>query len=339
MRSRFIAFTAPGVVALSTEDLGPDPALEGQEVLVRSECSLVSAGTELACLSGVGVDAKPFPTRTGYAAIGRILAHGPACQDLKVGDRVFFAGKHAEVQRFRHGQSHQWGICYPVPDGLASEDAAFVCLAHVAQVAPFIAEAGPGDTVAVFGLGVIGNLCAQYYRALGARVIGLDPVSRRCDLAQACGIGETIAVPADQQVAAIRAATDGHGADITIDAVGHSAVIRNAVHATRLMGQCVLLGTPRAPVAGDLTDLLQRIHLEGITVRGAHSWRFPATAQRGVRHTVADAYRICFQMIADGRLQVAPLRSHLARPEDAPDLYRQLAENRDAAWGVVIDWR
>lgn len=337
MYSRHVEFPSPGTVVLREEEVACD-GLARDEVVVRSDCSLISAGTELARLRGEGEGRGCFPTRSGYAVVGRIVAVGPGSQDVAVGDRVFCAGKHAAVQRFQHGQDHQWGRCYPVPEGLASEDAVFACLAQIALVAPWTAEAGPGDTVAVFGLGLIGNLCAQLYRAMGARVIALDPVTARCDLARRCGIAETSDCPPAEQVAMIHRLTGGAGATVTVDAVGHSAVIQAAAQATALLGSCVLLGTPRTTLTGDLTALLGHVHTHGIALRGAHMWRLPATSQRGVRRSVADAYNLCFAMIGDGRLRVAPLRSHLARPEDAPDLYRELQDARASAWGVVIRW-
>ena len=336
--SRHILFTAPNQVELAAEELD-ERALERDEVLIRSEVSLISAGTELARLRGEGEGAGQFPARSGYACIGRIIAAGPGTAGVAVGDRVFFAGKHAAVQRFRTNQDHQWGRCYPVPEGIAPEDAVFVCLAQIALTAPWISAAGPGDTVAVFGLGVIGSLCAQLYQVNGARVIGLDPVAARCAMARDCGLHETISAAPGAQVAALRSATGGAGAAVTVDAVGHSAVTMAAVEGTRLMGECVILGTPRTPVPGDLTTLLHRVHSEGIALRGAHMWRFPAMSVRGTTRTVADAYAMLFAAIADGRLRVAPLRSHLVTPEDAPACYRELAEARDRAWGVVIDWR
>jgi threonine dehydrogenase-like Zn-dependent dehydrogenase len=337
MRSRYIEFSSPGTVTLRQEEVDTD-GLGRDEVVVRSDCSLISAGTELARLRGEGEGNGCFPSRPGYAVVGRVVAAGPGSSGVAVGDRVFCAGKHAAVQRFQHGQDHQWGRCYPVPDGLADEDAVFACLAQIALVAPWTAEAGPGDTVAVFGLGLIGNLCAQHYRMMGARVIGLDPVSARCAIARRCGIAETIDCPPGEQVAAVRRLTGDAGATVTVDAVGHGAVALAAAQATALLGQCVLLGTPRTRFDADLTVLLSHVHLQGIALRGAHVWRFPATSQRGSRRTVADAYRLCFAMIGEGRLMVAPLRSHLAQPEEAPALYRELQEARDSAWGVVFRW-
>ena len=336
--SRHILFPAPNQVELAAEEVDAG-SLGRDELLIRSEVSLISAGTELARLRGEAEGHGRFPMRSGYACIGRIIAAGPGTSGAAVGDRVFFAGKHAAVQRFLHNQDHQWGRCYPVPEGIAPEDAVFACLAQIALVAPWVSAAQPGDTVAVFGLGVIGNLCAQLYQLAGAEVIGIDPVAARCALARACGLHRTIDVEPAGQVAALRGATGGAGAAITVDAVGHAAVTLAAVQGTRLMGECVILGTPRVPHQGDLTALLNRVHMEGIALRGAHMWRFPAMHTRGTTRTVADAYAMLFAAIADGRLRVAPLRSHVVAPEQAGACYRELGEARDRAWGVVIDWR
>ncbi len=332
-----IRFVRRGQVELAQEPLDPSP-LGSHEALIRTRVTLVSAGTELARLNALETNTT-FPLTPGYAAIGEVVAVGSAVNDCQVGDRVFFAGKHQAMQRFTCSQDHQWGRCYPVPAGLSDEDAVMVCLAQIALVAPWTAAAGPGDTVAVFGLGLIGNLCAQLYRLSGARVIGLDPVASRCDLARRCGINEVIAAPEAEQVAALRDLTQGIGAHLTIDAVGHSAVVASCVAATAPFGSVVLLGTPRAPLTGDLTAVLNRIHMEGISLRGAHMWRFPAAPQRGVQHTVADAYRQLFRQIGDGSLQVAPLRSRLARPDEAVACYRELEQQRDKTWGVLFDWR
>ena len=328
MHSRHVLITAPDTVILAEEDIA-EGDLAPFEVLLRSETSLISAGTELARLKGQGEAAgQTYPVRSGYACVGRVLAKGAAVTDLTIGQRVFYAGKHQEVQRFLHGQDHQWGRCYPVPEHLAAEDAVFVCLAQIALTAPWVATAGPEDTVAVFGLGLIGNLAAQLYRLSGATVVGLDPVPARRALAERCGVSRT----------AVQRPADAF-ASVTVDATGRSEVVAEAIRATLPFGQVALLGTPRIPSTLDATELFLRIHEQGLVVRGAHMWRFPATATRGNPRTVADAYAYLFACIADGRLKIAPLRSHLAPPSAAPQLYRDLDQRRDTTWGVVIDWR
>ena len=333
MKSRYVVFEKQGAVSVKTEEVSLD-GLAPWEVVVRNEASLVSAGTELATLHN-HESSVTYPVRSGYASVGRLLAAGEAVKDFKPGDRVFYAGKHAEVQRFLHGQDHQWGRLYPVPEGISSEDAVFVCLAEIAMMAPLLAEPDPGDTVAVFGLGVIGNLSAQVFGQMGCSVIGLDPLGRRCELAKKTGIGTVLAVPADQQVAAVKKMT-GTGARIAVDAAGHSAVVRSCVASVGLFGKVILLGSPRLPFSGDLTEVFHDIFLRGITMRGGHMWQLPAHDLRGAKKTVAWAYRTLFDWMLAGKIRVAPLRSHTAAIMDAPEIYRGLMEDKENYWGVVF---
>jgi threonine dehydrogenase-like Zn-dependent dehydrogenase len=336
MKAEYIVFTEKGVVAVETEEV-TEGNLAPFEVLMRNEVTHVSAGTELARLNGME-QGQDFPARPGYAAIGRIVAKGASVDDFEVGQRVLYSGKHCSAQRFEHGQDHQWGRLYPVPDELASEDAAYGCLAQIAMTAPLLTGCELGDTVAVFGLGVVGNFCAQWYRHMGARVIALDPVAQRCELARQVGMDTVLDVPPDKQVEAVMELTDGKGATTTVDAAGHSAVVANCVAATALFGQVALLGSPRAVYECNMTETLRNIHQSGLVVRGAHMWHFPALDVREVKHTVASNYRTVFKMIADGALSIKPLQSHVVQPEDAQAVYDGLQHKRDEYVGVVFQW-
>jgi threonine dehydrogenase-like Zn-dependent dehydrogenase len=337
MKSSYVCFPALGKVTLEQEDV--DTAnLAPMEAVIRNEATIISAGTELAGLHSIEGKTK-YPTRTGYGSIGIVQALGSGVTDVKVGDRVFYAGKHALINRFLHGQDHQWGILYPAPKDLDPVEAAFVCMAEIAMTAPNITELDLGDTVAVFGLGLVGNLAAQLYQIAGARVIGVDPVKSRCELARRVGIETVVDVAPDQQVDAVKALTGGKGAAVTVDAVGHSAVVGTAIRATALMGQVLLLGSPRAPFSADLTELMSAIHVNCLTVRGAHMWQFPAFPVRGAKQTVPWGYATCFDLIRARKLKVRELASHVIKPQDAPKAYHGLQHEKDVWTGVVIDWR
>jgi threonine dehydrogenase-like Zn-dependent dehydrogenase len=336
MKAKYMEFTDKGVVGLRTEDVETE-GLDPWEVVVRSEASLVSAGTELSRLHNVEQNTK-YPSRSGYAVIGRVEARGSAVTDFDVGDRVFFAGKHASVQRFRHGQDHQWGRLYPAPEDLPAEDAVFVCLAEIAMTAPCVAPPDLNDWVAVFGLGLVGNLAAQLYQILGARVIGLDPVRERCELAQETGIETVSDVPADEQVAVVMDLTRERGADIAVEAAGQTPVIETCVDAAALFGTVVLLGSARAEHVCNATRAWRQAHLKELTVRSAHQWQFPAADVRSVKKTVAWGFQTMFDLIRAGKLMVRPLRSDLAQPEQAPEMYDRLLSDRSRCWGVVFDW-
>jgi 2-desacetyl-2-hydroxyethyl bacteriochlorophyllide A dehydrogenase len=308
------------------------------EVLIETETSIISAGTELARLNGLE-DYVGFPARPGYGCIGRVLAAGEGVTDFPTGSRAFYAGKHASVQRFVHGQNHQWGYLFPVPEELDPVDAVVGCMAEIAMTAPNATELALGDTVAVFGLGLVGNLTAQMYRLRGARVVGVDPVKTRCDLAREVGIDCAIDVPPADQVEAVKEATGGEGAQVTVDATGLTPVCMTCLKATALFGQVVLLGSPRAAMEGNLTDVFGPIHMNGLVVRGAHMWRMPVKGDRNVRRSVEWAFATVFDLIAKGDLKVRELISHVIAPDEAPAAYDGLQHEPNDYTGVVIDWR
>ncbi len=337
MQAQYIVFPKPNVVEVCTEEVSTQD-LAPLEVVVRNEASIISAGTELSRLTDV-LGGTKYPLRPGYGSIGRVVAKGSGVEDVQIGQRVFYAGKHASVQRFLHGQNHQWGILYPVREDVDPVEATFACLAQIAMTAPNVTQLHLGDTVAVFGLGAVGNLAAQLYRLAGARVIGLDPVEARCEQARRVGIAEVINVAPDQQVQAVKDLTAGQGAHVTVDAAGHSAVIANALQATRLFGQVILLGTPRAAYSRDITPLMMKIHESGLVVRGAHMWRIVPSDIREVRLSVAWALRTVIDFIAAGQLKVRELLTHTIGPDEVPAAYEGLQSNPQAYTGVVIDWR
>lgn len=338
MQAQYVVFPKINEVRLETETLDP-ASLQGSEVIVRSETSIISTGTELARLRGTEIGGRGLPARPGYGTIGRVETVGPDVKDFKPGDRVFFAGKHASRQKFLHNQNHQWGLLYPAPEGIDAANAVFVTMISIAMTAPDVTELRLNDTVAVFGLGLVGNLAAQMYSIAGAKVIALDPVRKRCEIAKRCGIATAIDAPPEKQVEAVMDLTGGRGANVTVDAAGHSAVILTAIHATARFGQVILVGSPRAPYSADMTPAMYRVHEQGLVVRGAHMWRIPPKPMMEAKYTVGGNLAKSFELVGSGRINVRELRSHLIRPEQVPDTYARLQTHPDEYVAAVIDWR
>lgn len=337
MKNRYLVFNGVWDVALREEEL---PArLPAGAVLVRSEYTFISAGTELANLTGQ--EPKVFqpgswcayPWRPGYAQVGRVTAIGEGVSAWKVGDRVFTLGAHAECM-VRTGAD----LMIQVPEGVDALEAVASRLAGVAFSA-VVAEAPvwfDRRWVAVCGLGMVGNLAGQCYRALGARVVGVDPVESRRKLAEACGFERSLRSLQElpEQPALI------------IEATGRGEVAVQAVNAVGNHGHVVLLGTPRAPHTGDVTGLLSAIHLRNLTIHGALEWSLPAEQPAGFNNpassptpNLTDKQRLLFDWIVDGRLKVRPLISHVVKPSEAVVAYRGLLEQPETYTGVAIDWR
>jgi S-(hydroxymethyl)mycothiol dehydrogenase len=111
--------------------------------------------------------------------------------------------------------------------------------------AMFTGEIGRGDSVAVFGCGGVG--CAAIAGATlagAARVIGVDLDARKLELAKRFGATDVVDASATDPVEAIRALTDGNGADVCIEAVGHPKVFEQAFFARDLAGTVVQVGVP-----------------------------------------------------------------------------------------------
>ncbi|MCU1371984.1 MAG: S-(hydroxymethyl)mycothiol dehydrogenase [Ilumatobacteraceae bacterium] len=111
--------------------------------------------------------------------------------------------------------------------------------------AMFTGEVGPGDSVAVFGCGGVGDAAIMGARLAGAsKIIAVDLDAKKLELATAFGATHTVLASEVDPVDAIQALTDGNGADVCIEAVGHPAVFEQAFHARDLAGTVVQVGVP-----------------------------------------------------------------------------------------------
>lgn len=253
----------------------PPPAVESGSVLVRSAYSCLSPGTEL---SGMRASGKPLWARvfsepekvrkvvdmvlerglaetlrtvrervevsrpTGYSAAGTVIAVGEGVADLRAGDRVACAGAehafHAEVIRVPRN------LCVAVPDGLGLDAAASVTMGAIALQGVRRAQPTLGETFAVIGLGLLGQLTVQLLKANGCRVIAMDIDRARVD--QACALGADFGLASDDAatLARIYRLTDGNGADgaILTAASESDALVSLAFRLCRKKGRVVLVG-------------------------------------------------------------------------------------------------
>ena len=225
----------------------PVPACRPGGLLVRTEYSLISSGTELmkvgeAKLSLLGkVRARPDQVRSvldtlaqqgpeatfkkvmnrldaytplGYSLCGTVIEVGAGVTGFAVGQRVACAGNqyalHAEVN---------WvpvNLCVPVPDEVDPRHAAFTTVGAIAMQGLRQADMALGEVACVIGLGLIGQLLVQLLRANGVRVVGIDISPERCALAEeqgaACAAGPE-GTDLERVVAALAELTGGFGAD------------------------------------------------------------------------------------------------------------------------------
>ena len=130
---------------------------------------------------------------------------------------------------------------FNLPDAIADRTAPMIqvlttCLHAQRQIDIFA-----GDTVAVLGLGVTGQLHAQLAKARGARVIGVTRSAEKRAMAETLGADLTIPGGPDA-IEQVKDATDGRGADIVIETTGVMRSLADSVHMTRFGGKVLMFG-------------------------------------------------------------------------------------------------
>ncbi|MBE2202932.1 MAG: zinc-binding alcohol dehydrogenase [Chthoniobacterales bacterium] len=337
MKSSKIIFSSPWQVEHGDAEL-PNHDPTAHQVYFRNLYSLVSPGTELACLSG-GESWFRFPATPGYVGVGEVLAVGEQVNKVAVGDRALTYGPHAGVYAVDTTNRHT-GMCLRLsPSSPRADLVPFTRTASIPFTAIRVSEIELGDWVLVTGLGLIGNFAAQLAQLQGANVIGADVSASRREIASRCGIRHTVDSGDPAWKDAVRELAGKRGVTTLIDATGLSVVIADAVDLVASHGEAVLLGSPRAEYVTDVTKIFNRIHLPGFTrFKGALEWRYPTFRDEFVKHSIERNSEIVMELIADGRLAVEPLYTHRLRPAQAAEAYRGLKEDKDTYIGVVFDW-
>jgi threonine dehydrogenase-like Zn-dependent dehydrogenase len=214
-------------------------------------------------------------------------------------------------------------------------------MAGVSMTAPLASSTKIGDTVAVCGLGLVGNYAAQLFALSGCNVIGIDMSPARLEGMKKCGV-ETVIDAKTDVAAQLLALTQGRGVHAFIDATGLPQVVASSIEAIAPGGECILLGTPRGEVEGDLVPLLRSIHLadRNIQFKGAHEWRFPRyrSQTKDSQTSIEQNIEKLLRLFAEGKLVTDPLLTHVLRPEEAPTAYQALRNRDESYLGVVIDW-
>src|SRR5437867_4177288 len=245
MRARQVVIREPFKVELREVDLPPP---KDNQILVATEISAVSPGTELAVYTGTHQWLKDpnlldwkFPFLPGYSAAGSVVAVGGSVSGWQPGDRVSYPGNHASAELLTLG--HERGRLWKLPPTLDAEKAAVACIARYGLGASIRAGITLGRSAAVLGLGIIGQFALRCLIAAGANpVIGIDSVTMRREAAFAAGADLTLdpgdAYYRDKMTALLKT----RGAEIVADATGMPDAIPQAMALACDGGQVVVVG-------------------------------------------------------------------------------------------------
>lgn len=355
----------------------PAPQLLPGCVLVRVAASLVSAGTErassefasknllakakarpdlvrdvLAKLRRDGLLATMQTVRTrldqpqalGYSSAGVVVAVGDGVIDISVGERVGCAGAgyavHAElacVPRLLVGRIPSEDVSF--------EEAAFGTVGAICLHGIRTAEVSLGDTVAVIGLGLLGQITVQLLKAAGCRVFGMDLLPQRADLASASGAEATCASAAGFRNLCFQK-TGGRGVDsVLITAETPSSdPVNLAAELARDRAIVVAVGTVGMEIQ---RKLYYEKELDFRISRSYGPGRYDsAYEQKGrdypighVRWTETRNLEAFLQLLAERKLNLPPLVTHRFPLEQSPHAYDLITgRSGDPFLGVLIQY-
>jgi 2-desacetyl-2-hydroxyethyl bacteriochlorophyllide A dehydrogenase len=327
IESRKIVFPSPRRVRI---ERAPTPQIEGNTVLVESEYSLISNGTERTIFGkGFSKDSHwnqwvRYPFCPGYAITGKVIACGSNVTKPKIGDRVAIRSPHASHSCV---EDHK---CITIPDNVPSEDAVWFALAKIAFWGLLVAERKKADSILIVGGGPVAQLSVRWAALSAAGSVAMlanDSVQLRAALHGGAAItlnGHTGDYTVDQIQTSL-----GRRPEIIVDCTADVTVLPWALRVVADYGRVVLVGDPGAPNERRLTsDIL----LRGISIVGTHDHN---TYGQWNSQTVSCHF---FTMLKANAISVRDICTHDLSPELADQAYTLISEKRSGVIGVRFNW-
>ena len=324
----------------------PAPIAGPDEVLVRvAACGI--CGSDVHGYDGSSGRRIP-PIVMGHEAAGTVAAVGPGVEGYAVGDRVTFdstvyCGACAWCQRGdvnlcdnrqvmgvscgdyrRHGAFAEYvavpqRILYHLPDNLSFADAAMLEATSVALHAVRVSQVKGGETALVIGAGMIGLLTLQAARALGcARVFVADVDVTRLHLASQMGADAILHGSGSELANGVLILTEGRGVDLAYEAVGRNETVNAAIDCTQKGGTVTLIGN----IQPEVTLPLQKVVTRQLRLQGSCA--------------SAGEYPQAIELIASGKIMVAPLITAVAPLEEGPRWFSRLHAREPNLMKVIL---
>lgn len=349
----------------------PCPQVKAGQLLIRTTCSLVSAGTERMLVdfgkAGLIDKARQQPDKVkmvldkvrtdglmptldavrnkldqplplGYCNVGRVIAVGRGVEGFTVGDRIASNGKHAEVV------SVPVNLCAHIPDGVDDEAAAFTVIGAIALQGIRLAQPTLGEAVVVTGLGLVGQMTVQLLRAQGCRVLGIDFDPARLAMARQFGAEVVNPGAGEDPIVAAQRFSRGRGVDAVLvtAATRSSEPMHQAALMCRQRGRVVLVGVTGLELARD--DFFKKELTFQVSCSygpGRYDQNYEERGQDYpigfVRWTEQRNFEAVLDMLAAGRLDVRPLVSHRFPLEQTEAAYAVVGGS-EPSLGIVLQY-
>lgn len=279
----------------------------------------------------------------GYSLSGYVVEVGEDVTDFHIGQRVAAAGaefaNHGEYNFVPHN------LVAPIPEGVSMEHAAFGTIGAIATHAFRQSRAALGEVVLVVGLGLVGQLLVRILHAAGVRVVGVDLMPDRCELARTGGAAAVSAPDDAGWRHAIDRLSAGHGADAVLIAAGSpsNTLIELSASAVRNGGRVVVVGKTKLDL--DYNTFFRK-EAEVVFSRSYGPGRYdPSYEIEGsdypyqyVRWTERRNIEAFLELLAARRIDIAPLVNLVRDFDHAADVYDSIDAGETNAIGILLDY-
>lgn len=358
-----------------------EPLLDDYSVLVSVYYSFISSGTELATVegakqgsafslsvesvtrkvkkvcesvkeNGVGAtfslvkdklygDVQGTISPIGYSCSGKVVAVGKKVNKIQVGDFVACGGSgvanHADLVCIPEN------LVAPIKDEKYLKDLSVTTIGAIAMQGLRRAQVQLGETVCILGLGLLGQITVQLAKEAGCKVVGIDLIQERIDLAKKIGADAVYSASQNNLEKEIAFLTDHHGVDCTIitAASKSDAIVQQAMQLTRKKGRVVLVGDvglslERSPFYKKEIDFL----ISCSYGPGRYDYEYESCGKdypfAYVRWTENRNMRSFVDLVCRGRVDIEKLVSKVVDVSDVQSAY-SLIKSGDCL-GVVISY-
>ncbi|MCZ8520440.1 MULTISPECIES: zinc-dependent alcohol dehydrogenase [Paenibacillus] len=329
LRSMNCVFTGPNEVEWREEEVRqPGP----RDLLCRAVVSLISPGTELACLkgtfdSGTGwASWVQYPFHPGYSMTAEVLWAGPEVVGIRAGDRIVCQERHRQLFVIDSREASR------LPETVSEEEGTFVQLAKVALLGVLRGKTRLGERAGVVGLGLLGQLVIQFLALSGARSItAISPSSNRLALARLSGATDLIPEEAQEAIGRVKEQSGGRMLDTVYEVTGNPEVLSCCTMMAKEFGKVVLLGdttqTSRQTVGPKVVfNAVSIIGVHGRLIDGYEGW------------TEREREELIFNWMHRKKLRMNHLITDSVHPLEAGAAYERLSAKGTEEMGVLIDW-
>lgn len=329
-----VVFAAPKVAQIEEASM---PTINDDQVLIQTQVSQISTGTELTMLehevdedSLWATERTNYPIYPGYSNVGVIVKVGANVDPSCIGKRVLTFERHVKYYR----ASYQ-GLVF-LPDNVDSDDAVFASMAQITLGSIRVAGILPGDAVVVYGAGLIGQFVARFAKIAGAiKVFVVDLSDFRLNHLPDDPCFIKVNPTKVDVVEFIKEHNNGELVRFLFETTGNQKLIASQANCLARRGKLIITSSPKGK---SLIDF-DYINTLGIVIIGAHNWAVhtpvatpddPWTRPREVQYYV--------ELLEKEQMSVKSMVSHKANYKDAADMYNMLMEDRSVAMAVHLYW-